>query len=198
VSQDATAALSREIGDAGRSLVRLLRYDPAWPDGFDFSFTGFVRSFFGPLLALPFFLVFAALVSTRGGVEPLPPQTAWAAGLGHLIYLVAFPVIVALLAKPLGFASGYAAFIVVVNWANLFLNMVLAAISPLALLGQGGFGLLSFLWLALFGLSVFVTWRAARETLSAEMTPALLMVVLAIGVGVGSDQVSTLLVRAIG
>jgi hypothetical protein len=193
----AAAALTREIADAGRGVARLVRYDPRWPEGFDFSAGGFVRSFFGPLLALPFYVVFAAMISTKGGAEPLTSGPLWAAAIGHALNTAAFPILVALVARPFGLASGFAAFIVLVNWAGLFVNIALTAISPLTLLGDTGFDILGFAWLILFGLSIFLTWRAARETLSTEVAPALLMVVLSVAVGVAAAQLADVIVAVV-
>jgi hypothetical protein len=196
MSEGANAALTREIAETGRGLVRLARYDPRWPDGFDLTTTGFFRSFFGPLLALPFYLVLAALAASEGGAKPFTGQILWIAGIGHVFNAVAFPALVAAFARPFGFTSGYAAFIILVNWAALFINVALCLCAPLTLLGRGGFEAFGFLWMMLFLVSIYLIWRAARETLSTEFTPALLMVVLSVAVGVASDQVGGALVRA--
>jgi hypothetical protein len=198
VSEGATAALTREIAGTGRGLVRLARYDPSWPDGFDLSTTGFFRSFFAPLLALPFALVVAALALSEGGTEPLTTHALWAAGLSHLFAVFAFPALVAAFARPFGLTSGYAAFVVLVNWAGLFINIASCLASPLTLLGVGGFGVFGFLWMMLFLLQLYLIWRAARETLSPDYPPALLMVVLSVAVGVAADQVGGFLARLVG
>jgi hypothetical protein len=176
VRQGATAELSREIADAGRSLVRLARFDPLWHEGLDITGGGFVRSFFAPLFALPFHLVFAALVTTGGGSEPITVRALVALALAHLLNTFGYPILVALFARPLGFSAGFAPFIILVNWTCLFFNMALCAIAPLTLLGQGGFDIMGLIWMVLFGLRVFVTWRSARNTLSADFAPALLMI----------------------
>ena len=53
-----------------------------------------------------------------------------------------------------------------------------------------------FVWLVLFGASLFVVWRAARETLSPDIGPALMVVVLWVGLGVLTDQLGALLTGA--
>lgn len=194
MNQQATAALTREIADAGRGLARLLRYDPRWPDGFDMSTVGFLRSFFGPLLALPFYIVFAAMVSTKGGAEPLAAGVLWAAAVGHAIEIVGFPLLVAAVARPFGLTAGFAAFIVLVNWTRLFIWMALTAASSLTVLGDAGRSMLGFVWLVLFAVQIFITWRAARETLSTEVAPAMLMVVVYVAVGVAAAQLADVIV----
>ena len=126
------ATLTREIAGAGVGVGRLIRYDPRWPEGFNPTADGFLRSFLGPLLALPFYLivavVFAAVPAAGGAVAPGPDaQVLWAAAVSQALNALAFPVIVGALARPLGFAEGYAGFVVVVNWTSLFLNMAAAA-----------------------------------------------------------------------
>jgi hypothetical protein len=195
VSEGATAALTREIAQTGRGLVRLVRYDPAWPDGFDLSSIGFFRSFFAPLLALPFTLVVAALAVSDGGAKPFTTGVLVAAGLAHLFGAVAFPVLVALFARPFGLTGGYAAFVILVNWASLFLNVAACAAAALTPFGKTGLGLFGFFWILLFLTQFYVIWRAARETLSADYAPAVLMVVLSVAVGAASDQVGGLLAR---
>jgi len=186
------AALTREIADAGVGLGRLVRYDPRWPEGFDPSASGFLRSFLGPLIGLPFYLFVASVLPTDG------PGPMWSAGMSHVLNAVAYPVVVGLLARPFALGAGYAGFIVIVNWASLFLNMGTAAAALLVRLGENGLAAFSYAWLCLFGMSLFITWRAARETLSSEIPPALLMVVLSVAVGVASDQVSDKLVAWLG
>ena len=194
MNHQATAALTREIADTGRGLVRLLRYDPSWPEGFDVSTEGFLRSFFGPLLALPFYVVFAAMVSTKGGAEPVVAAALWSAVIGQVIEVISFPLLVGAVARPFGLAAGFAAFIVLVNWTRLFLWMALTAASALTVLGDQGRGMLGFVWLVLFALQIFLTWRAARVTLSTEVAPALLMVVLYVAVGVAAAQLADMIV----
>ena len=197
MNDGATAALSREIGGAGRGVLRLARFDPRWPEDFDFSATGFYRSFFAPVLALPFNLVLAALAASEGGARPLTATLLWAAALTHVFTALGFPLLVAAFARPFGFTVGYAGFIVLVNWANLFINLALCAVSPLTLLGKAGFGLFSFFWMVLSLLQIFMIWRSARMTLSTELPPALLMVVLWVAIGVVSDQAAVFLARVI-
>ena len=66
------------------------------------------------------------------------------------------------------------------NWAALFLNILYAAATALVLVG--GFTAYSLATLVVDALWVFVTWRAARETLTGELGITLLMVVLSVAV----------------
>jgi hypothetical protein len=187
--------LPREIAEAGVGVARLLRYDPRWPEAFDPSASGFLRSFLGPILGLPFVVIVAAMITgVPGDGHVIDPRALWAAGLSQVMNMIAFPVIVGALARPLEIGAGYGAFIVVVNWASLFVNLAVTAATALLLLGV--FQVFGFVWLALFGVSLFVVWRAARETLSPEIGPALMMVVLWVGLGVATDRLGQLLTGA--
>jgi hypothetical protein len=183
------ADVPRDIAEAGTGMVRLIRYDPRWVEAFDASAGGFLRSFAGPLISLPFVILIAAMVTgIPGDGHVIDPRLLWAAGLSQIVCTVAFPVVVGLLVRPLGIGEGYGAFIVVVNWASLFVNIAITAATALLLFGT--FDLFGFVWLVLFGVSLFVVWRASRETLSHEIAPALMMVVLWVGVNVGADRLS--------
>jgi hypothetical protein len=182
-------AITREIADAGVGVGRLIRYDPRWPDGFNPTAGGFLRSFLGPLLGLPFYLIVVSAMTAANGAV-VDNRVMWAAVASHVLNAVAFPAVIAAIAKPLRIGPGYAGFIIIVNWASLFLNIGTAAAAVLMLAGDTGQGLFTFFWLGLFGVSLFVTWRASRETLSEEIPIALLMVVLSVAVGVLADQVA--------
>lgn len=192
----AAAELTREIADAGRCLVRLGRFDLIWHEGLDITRAGFVRSFFAPVFALPFHLVFAALVTSGGGAEPIPVRALLVLSLAHLINVLGFPALVAVFARPLGFSGGYPAFVILNNWACLFFNMAMCAIAPLTLLGQRGFDIMGMVWMVLFALRVFITWRAARTTLGTDFAPALLMIVLLVTVDLGADKIGSVLLGA--
>ena len=187
--------VTREIADAGVGVARLVRYDPRWPEAFDASVGGFVRSFAGPILSLPFVVIVSAMITgVPGDGHVIDPKSLWAAGLSQVMNMIAYPAILGFLARPLGIGAGYGAFIVVVNWASLFLNVAVTAATVLLLFGT--YAVFGFVWLVLFGASLFVVWRAARETLSPDIGPALMVVVLWVGLGVLTDQLGALLTGA--
>lgn len=188
------AALTREISDAGRGVARLIRYDPRWTDSFDPTVGGFLRSFFAPVLALPFLIVVTALLQPFTP-DAHGPRELWGVAIAQLTNAVAYPVVLGLLARPLDFGAGYSGFIVVVNWSNLFAAVATAGAA--ALLPLGGLGLFGFIWLAVFAASLFVIWRAARETLARDVAPALLAVVLWVGLGALTDHLGDWIVSLV-
>ena len=193
----AAPSFAREAAGAARGLTALVRHDPDWSAGFDASARGFLRSFLAPVLALPFYLITAAMIA-RSTTPPGGAGALWGAGLSQLLDTIAYPLVVAAFARPLKIGGGFTAFIVVVNWASLFLNAILALSALAGFSGPRGYGVFSTAAVALFALSVFITWRAARETLTQELAPCLLMVVLSVAVGVACDQASTLLLKLWG
>ena len=183
VGSPAAAASAAEARAAASGLVRLLRWRADWADSFTFSTGGFIRSFLGPLLALPLYVAAVALV------EHAPaPAVLWGAGVAHLVDGFGFPLLLAAISAPLRFKPGYAAFVTVNNWAALYLNILLALASLLTLLGPDGEQAFSWATLVLLCLSVALVWRIARETLTHELAPIVLVVVLSLAWGALADQ----------
>ena len=175
-------ALTTEARAAASGIVRLVRGDAAWDQGFDFTAAGFVRSFIGPILALPLYVAAVALVEHPGSDALL-----WQAALAHLLDAFGYPLLLAIISGPMRFKAGFAAFVTVNNWAALYLNVVLAAASLLALLGPSGEQAFSLCSLLLLCGSVLIVWRIARETLSHELAPIALVVVLSLAWGAFAD-----------
>lgn len=175
---------------AAGGLARLLRGDAAWPQRFDFTTSGFLRSFAAPLLALPLAVLGTALYlrATTGAAAPQAALMSTAAG--QLIDAFGFPLLLALISGLLRFKAGYAAFVTVNNWAELYLNLMLTAAAPLALLGPGGASVFAFAALAMLCLSVVLVWRIARETLTHELAPIVLVVVLSVAWSTLADTLS--------
>lgn len=192
-----TARLGAELTDAGRSVLRLLRFDPLWAEGLDLSADGFLRSFLGPLLALPLNLIVIHVWSQQPGAQSQP---LFAAGVSHIVDAVAYPALLALVARPTGIDRGYAAFVILVNWTSLFLYVGLAALAlPLLAIGHAEEPFRFFAFVV-YVLSLFALWRAARETVGRSedgvrpLGPVLMVVVLAVGVGALADQAGAWLV----
>ncbi len=183
------AALVNEARAAGGGLVRLVRGRPGWGEDFQFSGAGFVRSFAGPLLALPLYVLAVALS------EHAPPAAAlWSASLAHLIDAFGFPLLLAAIAGPLRVKPGYAGFVIVSNWAALYLNLILAVGSLLTLLGPDGSQAFTWITLLLLVASVALVWRIAWETLTRELAVVVLVVVLSVGWGALADLLASRLV----
>ena len=175
-------ALTLEARAAAAGIVRLVRGDPAWDRGFDLTVGGFVRSFIGPILALPLYVAAVALV------EHAPSDAVlWQAALAHVLDAFGFPLLLAIISGPMRFKAGFAAFVTVNNWAALYLTIALVAASLVALLGPAGEQAFSLCSLVLLCVSVLIVWRLARETLSHELAAIVLVVVLSLAWGAFAD-----------
>jgi hypothetical protein len=187
-----------EIFNAGRGALALATLRADWTSFYDLTPGGFIRSFFGPAIALPFYVFAAGLVARNmAGTATAPIGALWSAGLAHVMDAAAFPALIALLARPLQMVKGYGAFIVVTNWVSLFLNAILAAVSLLTFAGADGlmgFHLISLIVLCVW---IFFTWRAARVLLTRDIAPVLLVVVLSIGIGALADAAADGLVKVL-
>ncbi len=164
---------------AGNGLVRLAGHDAEWRTAFDASADGFLRSFAGPILAIPFVLLQQAGLENGAGESP----PLWSALLGHVLDFTLFPLVMAVAVRWLGVTAGYSLFIVTTNWASFWLNAILAAISGLALAGLGAPIVIAFAVVVTLSLSVFMAWRAAREALAGDVATSLLTVLLSVGCG---------------
>lgn len=144
-----------EIGRALRAAWRLFLNDPRGMAGFDLSVSGFWRSFGAIVPMAPFyfvgFLVERQLRLADPEQEAFSNATFFAAkAVIVAVDWVAFPIVLAILARQLGIARGYPAFIVARNWASLLIiipDSALAAAFGLGLVGQeiAGFASLAFL-----------------------------------------------------
>ncbi|WP_158916384.1 hypothetical protein [Caulobacter sp. S45] len=179
-----------DIVRVARGLGRLLRFDARWVEGFDFSMRGFLQSFYGPLLAMPFYVFYIAMVqSTQASGRGLSALVLGVAAGEHLLDAFGYILIIAVISRPLRVGAGFSAFATVVNWSSLFLNAPLAVASLLLMGGQDGLEGFGLFGLLLVCLSVYVIWRAARETLTREIAPLALVVVLAVAWSTVVDQV---------
>jgi hypothetical protein len=182
-------ALASEARAAPAGLLRLFRGGRDWDAAFAFTAESFLRSFAGPLLALPAYLLAVAVVE-RSGFGGAEAGGLWSAALAHLLDALGFPLLLATIAGPLRLKAGYLAFVVVYNWAALYLNLLLLAASLLVLLGADGAVAFSWASLVLLCLSVALTWRIARETLTHEVAVLALVVVLEVAWGVLAGEVA--------
>jgi hypothetical protein len=178
--------------EAGRGLLRLFAFSARWQETFDFSRGGFLRSFFGPLMALPFYIFHIALVEATQVGHPLTWDVVGAATGEHLCDAYGFLLVVVLAARLLNLA-GFPSFAVVMNWGTLWLNAALGLASPLLMAGADGVDTFRMIYLVLLVASVVLVWRAARETLTRELPVILLLVLLSIGWSVAVSQLGDLL-----
>ena len=151
---------------------------PVPPGAFDFSPFGFWSSFAAILLVLPSFAV--GVVASASVVENVPVGQLL---LRQAMDWLALPLVLWLLARPLGFAGRYVAFVVVRNWTLVVLEAIAAVpafLFNLRLMTEG------VLILALFAAAAFayvVEFRIIRGVLARTTTEAVGILVLDIALG---------------
>ena len=133
------------IDEAMRSLTGAWRLFLGNPDGmrlFDTSFGGFWRSFLAILFVMPVYLPYVLterqlLIDASGLDEALYPMDSFLVvrTMALVIDWIAFPILFAIVAKPLGLERRFVSFIVAHNWAGVIGAIPMAV--PAILLGTG-------------------------------------------------------------
>jgi hypothetical protein len=144
---------------------------------FDVSADGFLRSFWvaAVLAVLDVFDVVPALDMLKSsGAVAYPPDPSIglllaAAGIS-LLSFVAFPVVMALLARPFGVSANYVPFITIRNWATLFLNLPLYLIDLLYYLGLTPAFLHDVVAFITQILAILVSYSIARVVLRTDIS----------------------------
>jgi hypothetical protein len=159
-----------EIVAGVRGSLRLLSGDPRAMSDFDCSFSGFWRSFGVVVVMSPAALlsIFAdrAFLSAEAPIGRLLAVGLLSYGLGF----VAFPLIVAGLARPLGLAERYVPLVVTRNWTTVLGSLPQAVITGLWLLGVLPARTMAFSTLIALGFDLYLSYRAVR--VSAAVGPS--------------------------
>lgn len=121
-----------EITRSFRGAYLLLRGRREGMREFDTSLSGFWRSFQVILLLIPFYLLLFSverklyLTQSAFSNETFPEGRFFVSGVLTIgIDWIAYPAILAILARPLGFARAYAPYIVAYNWSMIFVAIIL-------------------------------------------------------------------------
>lgn len=149
----------------------------------DVSLGGFWRSFGAIVLIVPY-LVLGIMdhPANVGGGDGLAGEAA-SSGIG--LQLVAtgidwiiFPLVFALLARPIGVADRYVPFIVARNWSAVIASAFLAAVTAAHLLGIASDAALPFLLVLVLGLTLRFSYLVIRTALVVPVAVALPIVFL--------------------
>jgi hypothetical protein len=151
---------------------------------FDVSVDGFWRSFAAVILVVPSYaLAVLAERQLSAAIDPAAPVQDGAAflvqnvlGLG--LDWVALPVILALLARPLGIARHYPEFVVARNWGAVIAAVPFGVIGLLIVLGLLGGELANLLMFAALIIVLRYTYLIARRSLDVSLGFAIGIVVL--------------------
>ncbi|TYC49163.1 hypothetical protein FMN50_24155 [Rhodobacterales bacterium] len=163
----------------------LLRNRPEGMAFFDQSIQGFWRSFSVIFLLLPAFLASATAEKqfyfdeNMFHPDAFPNGAYWTAqffGLG--VDWVAYPILLALLASPIGISSRYVPFVIARNWTSLFASIPHLIIYLLFLLGVISTGISVLLSFATLLAVLWYRYTVARIALQASISLAIGVVVL--------------------
>lgn len=151
---------------------------------FDVSIDGFWRSFAAIVFVVPTY-VLAVLADNQMSLaaDPgLPPESGVGFilhnGIGLLIDWIALPLILALLARPLGIGRHYAEFIVARNWCAVIASLPFGVIGLLIVGGLVGTDFGSLLMLAALIAVLRYNYIIARRSLDVSIAFAIGVVVL--------------------
>ncbi len=150
---------------------------------FDVSIDGFWRSFAAVLLVIPSY-AFAVLADRQiAAMDPSAPVQGDGAFLAESIFglgldWIALPVILALLARPLGITSRYTSFVVTRNWGAVLGALPFGVIGLLSVLGLVGGELASLLMFAALIVLLRYNYLIARRSLDASLGFAIAIVIL--------------------
>jgi hypothetical protein len=165
---------------AGAWLV--MRGRPEGLDRLDLSITGFWRSFGAIVAVLP--LALLSLESQRRveaaltGASAAPGAGIGLQALAVAVDWVVFPIVFALMARPLGFAPRYVPFIVARNWAAVIVSACVGALHACFLVGIVPAEVLSFVLLVGIAFVLGFSFMVARTALAASAGMAVPIVVL--------------------
>jgi len=183
-------SLTGDTAYATRGVWRLLRKDVRWSEDFELSGVGLIRSFFAQLIRLPFVAVFVILVARSTGASSTWPDVTLACTfdlLGAMAYLLVAMIVIRLLRLP-----GALGFVILNNWADLIFAIAAGVLCAIAHFVDPGLKMFRVFWFAIVvPLEIYFIWRTARAALAADVSAAVLLVVLNIGIDVAADQLST-------
>lgn len=152
---------------------------------FDRSIDGFWRSFGVVFLLLPLFVISAfgekklLLEETELTADIFPHFTYWSAQLTTFgLDWIVLPIVLALLARPLGISRGYVGFIVVRNWTSLLAAVPYVVSSLLYLLGIVPSGIMVLMSLVSLSMVLWFRFNIVRITLQTGIGLTLGIVVL--------------------
>jgi hypothetical protein len=149
----------------------------------DLSIEGFWRSFAALVLVIPF--IFLALLSQQrlAHDSETPEADALADGVGleaiaQLVDWIAFPIVFAGLARPLGLAARYVPFIVARNWSAVIISAIIAVVHAAHVVGILPSSLAPMFLLVTIAIALRFAYVIARTTLDVSVATAIGIVAL--------------------
>lgn len=155
--------MMRLIAEARLALVaswRALTFKQGWKAGFDISLDGLWRSFFAAVLALPLVALILAGAWHAGGTIELGTFA-----FGYAVSWALFPVAAAAACLITGARTGFVPWVIVHNWAVIWLYALQALFWTLHTAGIFNRELLELAFFLYTYLRILVHWRIAYVSL---------------------------------
>ena len=146
----------------------------------DLTVDGFWRSFVAIVVAAPIHAADVIVGRAAGsGADEVPDAVFFS--VKALIYLtdwLAFPLAIAVLARPFGFGRNYVPYIVAFNWSSVVITALFAPVSILASAGALSRNTVGLLGLVLLVITAHYRFAIARLALQVPAATALGLVIL--------------------
>ena len=171
--------IAREILNALYGAFLLMRFDVAGRNYFNYTVTGFWRSFSAAIIALPVFLG-VIYMHTRTSLDPISlelQQSIFRYATGWLVY----PLVALVLVSILGRMESYVAYIITNNWVGVSQWVLVGLVSMVG--PAWGSELSNLVSICLLMLLVYYDFFIARLVL--DLTPGRAALVVFIGVLTG-------------
>ena len=173
----------REILQALYGAFLLMRFDIAGRDYFNYTVTGFWRSFSAAILALPVFLgiIYLHTWTSSGSTSIGIQQSIVRYATGWLVY----PLVALVLVRILGRMANYAAYIITNNWFGVSQWVLVGLVT---VVGQAwGSDISNLVSICLLALLVYYDFFIARVVLDLTAGRAALVVFIGVLAGMVLD-----------
>ncbi len=134
------------------------RRDPRGMGFFDITVEGFLRSFFAAVLVAPLFAIMVALHPSERTAEFSVAWQILYQTIRYTLDWVAYPVIMAVIARLANLGHLYVGYIIAYNWAKLLINALLLVLAVLAAPDIVPAALINFLSLIVLVAIVYYLW----------------------------------------
>jgi hypothetical protein len=150
-------------------------------DRLDLSERGFWRSFLAVIPIMPLYLYAASAAAEQASNQGGTPLAWYAVSL--IVQWIAWPLIVAVIARSFGWTGRYVRYIVAYNWTSVWVMLALLPAVILYTLGIADGALINVIVLGGFALALWMRWFVAKHGLqvSGEIAAALVLADLLLG-----------------
>jgi hypothetical protein len=185
-----------DSGSVLRALIgayRVLRRDPSGPRLMDLSVSGFWRSFESMAIAAPVLVLDMAFQESARGLAAAPGferlRYVLVESCSYVVGWLAYPLILAFLLPALGAGARFVPYVIVHNWASVWLALLLIPGEAAYLLGLLSVSQAMLVTLALLVLVLRCQFVIARDVLKAGRGLAAALVAFEFALGVILSEV---------